>query len=107
MREIKFRFWHTHRNGVGSMQEVVELSPNGELMQFTGLKDKNGREIYEGDIIDFGGLKPIEIVWRNCSFETKLIPHENSNPITLTQEGLSAFGEVIGNVWENPELLKQ
>lgn len=76
------------------------------ITQFLGLKDKNSKEIYEGDIVDFGGLKPIEIVWRNIGFETRLIPYENSYPITLTKEGTEMFATVIGNIYENPKLLK-
>jgi len=76
------------------------------IKQFTGLKDKNGKEIYEGDIIDFGGLKPIEIVWRDSGFKSRLIPYENSEPIRLTKEGMIMFGGIIGNIYENPELLK-
>jgi len=126
MREIKFRAWIKKEDCIVDV-DVLELDEKWiacpfeqgfnedqettekdcvfkfneiELMQFTGLKDKNGKEIYEGDIIDFGGLKSIEIVWRNSGFESKLLLHKDSNPIRLTEKGMSAFAEVIGNIYE-------
>lgn len=119
MREIKFRAW------VGSeMLQDVGIIPfmhegsayqdpygsfflkgdSDKLMQYTGLKDKNGVEIYEGDILDWGGLKPIQIVWRDAGLRSDF---KGSDIIHLTQEGMSAFGEVIGNIYENPELLAE
>lgn len=115
-REIKFRAWdgekmhekwcYFEKHSDDSIGVHDLMTKAIAVMQFTGLHDKNGKEIYEGDIIDFGGLKPIEIIWRNYGFKSKLIPFENSEPIILTQEGFTAFGEIIGNIYENPELLR-
>lgn len=124
MREIKFRAW----DKLGKeMFRVIMLSfPVGEkriivsgrggstdtenndciLMQFTGLHDKNGKEIYEGDIIQCkcaGGLLKFEIVW-----EEKDARFNRKDTIYLSGGVTSGEGtEVIGNIYENPELLKE
>lgn len=135
MRTLKFRAWDKKKNkwlvgynvgnlgGFSLFGEVILLgewshvldtyflareghsSEDLVVMQFTGLTDRNGKEVYEGDLIDYAGLKPLKIEWRNAGFAAPLLPFENSDPIALSQEGFSAFAEVIGNVYENPELI--
>lgn len=78
------------------------------LMQYVGLKDKNGKEIYEGDIISNGCEKCIVVWAKECAgFMLKLInkqyeDKEWTNPII----DLTKNDEVIGNIYENPELLE-
>jgi uncharacterized phage protein (TIGR01671 family) len=78
------------------------------LMQFTGLKDKNGKEIYEGDIVNYGNYtdndKPCneEIIFENCSFVGREIrKFGDKNAVSMIGKDC----EVIGNIYENPDLL--
>lgn len=108
MREIKFRAWDTTSNqmmGSSSLTDYFKRwsgPPNGEafyVMQFTGLKDKNGKEIYEGDIMKITEHYH-EVFWDidRAMFRTKVY--------SLTSS-IQWDGEVIGNIYENPELLAQ
>lgn len=133
MRTIKFRAWHkseklmcqlktlTDEGGflLGVKKGKDEYFDNGksislaptdgsfcfnndfELMQFTGLKDKNGKDIYDGDIIIFEDDVIDIIVWNNeWQYHTKK-NFDNS------QSGLDECeAEVIGNIYETPELLE-
>lgn len=79
-----------------------------ELVQYTGLKDKNGKEIYEGDILRHINPKPFknsvyEVVFLNGGFAIK-----GDDYIEDLNEFLkgSSSAEVIGNIYENPELLE-
>ena len=92
-----------------------ELKENWEIMQFTGLKDKNGKEIYERDIVQsiyWGQPKRAKGIVIFEGYEWKTVPknrgsHKTSYELwsdVVGEEGTSV--EVIGNIYENPELLK-
>lgn len=77
------------------------------LMQSTGLKDKNGKEIFEGDILDYKGRKAL-VRWHGsyASFIYRFVdePHKRNTewkPLYLAYMKC----EIIGNIYENPELL--
>ena len=113
MREIKFRAWDKENK---VMQTPFDLSSNPKywckklkdfpLMQYTGLKDKNGKEIYEGDIIKIFGSSPNhieEIEWVDngdwMGDKQPLVGFIHHSAIYKQPI------EVIGNIYETPELL--
>lgn len=81
------------------------------LMQSTGLKDKNGVEIFEGDIVQYrdGEYSYLGIVKRDCYqfFIDGIEPDDNYDFIDVsnTFDGTSSL-EILGNIHENPELLE-
>jgi len=99
----KFRWFLTEGDGGGPL---LCNFMNGILMQFTGLKDKNGKEIYEGDIVKFitnydEKERIGKIIFELDSFDIE----ENDEIHSLLLKYLSNI-EVIGNIFENPELIK-
>ncbi|MEK5449511.1 YopX family protein [Paenibacillus sp. FSL R7-0331] len=110
-REIKFRAWDPARK---SMENCISISPFGvddcdrrrwewneiEVMQYTGVKDCNGRVIYEGDIARHAVGWVGKVQYFEGSFEIEA--KHQSWPINYVR---GRKIEVIGNIYENPELL--
>ena len=101
MREIKFRAWdmRVKKMYFGGMDKFLENYP---LMQYTGLKDKNGVEIYEGDIIkhNYRG-------WGVVEYDAPcFLVGEGKHDIQLSQCEPTEHLIVIGNIYETPELVK-
>ena len=137
MREIKFRAWYGNYMDVFEIGEMFGWTNRRKvargltaypLMQYTGLKDKNSKEIYEGDVVAKSvplfqplgrGQRVDEVVWgrddKNTGmWELRLISDDRikRNPESKVPY-FEPFGlgcephnfEVIGNIYENPELL--
>lgn len=103
-RVIKFRAWDKNKKEMFDPVGEMDLNNDG-VMQFTGLKDKNGKEIYEGDIVKDCSDSDLvfEVKWDNDWAGYKLpesFDEEYNYPISQITL------EVIGNIYENPELLK-
>jgi uncharacterized phage protein (TIGR01671 family) len=130
MRSYKFRVWdklkkefneeYHYKNefisiGLGFHSDVCVSKDDLILQQYTGLNDNNGKEIYEGDILDRvgnGSFIKIVVSWDepNCRFIYKSVCnlHGGGSPLTNNSINISdwTYWVVCGNIFENPELLE-
>lgn len=135
MRTIKFRIWNGlvmvyevtvgihgifYTNGIStedsaSLDNTTMYPQSTPLMQFTGLKDKNGKEIYEGDVVKISN-KPYKVndsvvVWgkrsNGWSLKCEVIKDNSYDPeIKYYSLESGKHLKIIGNIHENPELLQ-
>ena len=124
-REIKFRAWHKDLKKIFKIGQItlekgtwnfepndrdfigisIPSQPSFVLMQYTGLHDKNGKEIYEGDILKvyYKGMSEVGYVeYDNDYCEYKIIINTDKDYFSLWK---SIDLEKIGNIYDNPELL--
>ena len=87
--------------------DVAEVA-SSTVGRFTGLTDRNGVKIFEGDIVNFynddGEYSPYEVRWRNSGFS--VLMNGKPNLFDELDDFFRSRCEVIGNVFDNPELLE-
>ena len=129
MREIKFRAWDKENNrmvnipvgvypndpestrqppdhSISSDGIIVSTESNTMvLMQYTGLKDKNDKEIYEGDIVRIKIHPSHPKLFEVYFFEGAYCIRETNNLVGLLGNWRKGSTEILGNIYENPELL--
>ena len=125
MRETKFRAYHKERKEMFEIasidfEEKKAALSNGiikllnvdskqfELLQYTGLKDKNDKEIYEGDILFFRdeNMKYI-VVWQDTAFIIKSIEIRKYLEKMCWLDDTEICCEIVGNIYENKKLLEE
>ena len=126
MKSLKFRVWDKERECYLDETELAGITPDGKYIlyieeeeisrleveenyiveQYTGLKDKDGREIYEGDVVNIQGIKYyVDFEYGGFWFNNDNRKWKANRPFTHFQEINDT--EVVGNIHENADLLER
>ena len=124
MREIKFRAWDSVQEvmlpveNIDFRNDLITLNEDDNsltdtfemitLMQYTGMKDKNGKEIYEGDIVGSLHMRA-EVIFEDGSFRFKWLDKITKRVRKYNEpmfKNTNIVFEVMGNIYENKELLE-
>lgn len=113
MREIKFRAWNKvkknmYTDAINNCQDSFDLILKHpqvyEVMQYTGLKDRDGVKIYEGDIYTMGDRNILyQVVYRDTGFIGKQLRSSSYAGLSHWHKKI----EIIGNIYENPNLINK
>jgi len=89
-------------------EKTGDIMQNYEIMQSTGMKDKAGKTIWDGDLVKvFNISDPVVVEWLDCAFGFWNPPNSLEATFEVLMEYTGPDGyEVIGNIYENPELTK-
>ena len=118
-RVYKFRAWDKKQNKMYDLEKCIGFEVSDfrnkrpqhkdlEVMQFTGLKDVNGKEIFEGDIVKWDDSNDSGYVSYMSETTEYVVDEWKEGDRKSKGHSLSSLGEVeiIGSIYENPELLK-
>lgn len=118
MRSIKFRMWHKELGQMLEVKTVTFDQMDGPLMQYTGIKDRNGTEVYEKDVVQFVHPSPnksnrrpvinMVVSWSAKRAQWGMYWRSLKGDLLWQSLGshLDENHTVVGNAYQNPELLK-
>lgn len=132
MREHKYKAWHKqeqkmyevtaiyfgvqHGMGPNDIVNYVHLCNKSrtyidgrevELLEYTGLKDKNKKDGYKDDLVKLFDRSLFRIAWSNTYARFQMELAKGEEMITVYNMDMLQYGEISGNIYENPELLEQ